>query len=56
MYAPDVQRTRHFFLIVQAAVTPTRVLPAPTKEQEQKMSEKEVSHKNATHTYHMAVQ
>jgi hypothetical protein len=25
----DVQRTRHDFLIVQAAVIPTKVLPAP---------------------------
>jgi hypothetical protein len=28
---PDVQRTMHLFLTVQAAVTPTRVLPAPEK-------------------------
>ena len=26
-----MQRTRHLFLIVQAAVTPTRVLPAPNR-------------------------
>ena len=26
---PDVHNTRHRFLIVQAAVTPTSVLPAP---------------------------
>jgi hypothetical protein len=28
---PDVQRTMHLFLTVQAAVTPTSVLPAPEK-------------------------
>ena len=28
-HLPDVQRTRHLFRTVQAAVTPTRVLPAP---------------------------
>ena len=32
---PDVQRTRHLFLTVQAAVTPTRVLPAPKVRREE---------------------
>jgi len=30
---PEVHRTRHRFLTVQAAVTPTRVLPAPVCEE-----------------------
>lgn len=30
---PDVQRTKHLFLTVQAAVTPTNVLPAPEKRE-----------------------
>lgn len=29
MDVPDVQRTKHFFLTVHAAVTPTSVFPAP---------------------------
>jgi hypothetical protein len=29
---PDVHRQRHLFLTVQAAVTPTNVLPAPGNE------------------------
>ena len=28
-WSPEVQSTRHFFLMVQAAVTPTSVFPAP---------------------------
>jgi len=32
-HLPEVHRTRHRFLTVQAAVTPTRVLPAPVCEE-----------------------
>jgi hypothetical protein len=31
-YLPDVQSMRHRFLTVHAAVTPTRVLPAPDND------------------------
>ena len=34
LHVPDVHNTIHLFLTVQAAVTPTSVLPAPDKMNE----------------------
>lgn len=35
-YQPDVHSTRHLFLTVHAAVTPTSVLPAPAKRKKER--------------------